>query len=158
MRDSGVLKIWTDGSCKGNGKEENIGGWAFLVEWEDDIWFSNSGSEKNTTNNRMELYAVYKGLRLGYDYYKSKDSVKKIIIYTDSAYIYNAYVQKWYKKWQKNDWQTANKTPVKNQDLWEKLIPFFENDLFIIKKVKGHSNIKQNEKVDFLAQRAADGQ
>lgn len=158
MRDSGILKIWTDGSCKGNGKEENIGGWAFLVEWEDDIWFSNSGSEKNTTNNRMELYAVYKGLRLGYDYYKSKDSVKKIIIYTDSAYIYNTYVQKWYKKWQKNDWQTANKTPVKNQDLWEKLIPFFENDLFIIEKVKGHSNIKQNEKVDFLAQMAADGQ
>lgn len=73
-------------------------------------------------------------------------------IYSDSAYIINCITQKWYKKWQTNGWRNSKKEPVANRELWERLIPYFENPRFSFEKVKGHSGEKDwNDYVDRLA-------
>lgn len=152
-----LFEAWTDGSCKKNGQDGAIGGYAFLI-------FKNAheiarGQEavKNTTNNRMELIAIISAIEAIKKYNTNEDY--KIKMYTDSAYCQNCYSQKWYKKWKENGWVNAKKEPVKNADLWEILIPYFENPNFELIKVKGHTGStedeKKNEIVDSLAQCAA---
>lgn len=150
-----TIKIYTDGACKANGKKDAVGGWGYVIfhDSEEAPAKEGSGGEKNTTNNRMEMLAVINSLA-------ECPENERIIVYTDSAYIHNCMKQKWYKAWLSNNWVNASRQPVKNRDLWEKLIPYFENPLVDFEKVKGHSkNENEHEKwnnyVDKLAVAAA---
>jgi ribonuclease HI len=138
------VEIYTDGACRGN---PGPGGWAALLlsgEHEREI----SGAEAATTNNRMELTAVIRAL----------EALKRPIeaaIYTDSQYVRKG-VLEWMPNWKARGWKTADKKPVKNQDLWQEL------DLLVARHklewhwVKGHSGNVGNERVDALANRAID--
>ena len=134
------VTIYTDGSCSGN---PGPGGWAAILlhgTHNREI----SGSEKATTNNRMELKAVVESLRV----------LKKpcrAIVHTDSAYIANAFNEGWIENWLKRGWKTASKKPVKNRDLWENLLESMELHDVSFVKVKGHSNDALNNRVDELA-------
>ena len=151
------LKIYTDGSCKGNGGSNSRGGWAFVfINEEEEIILKLSGGELNTTNNRMELTAVIEAIRVAEVFAKSH-RVIYCEIYTDSAYIHNCIKQKWYKNWQSNGWITSKKTPVLNKDLWMQLVRYFEDARFDFFKVKGHTGKQDwNDMVDKLAQSAAE--
>ena len=135
--------VYTDGSCLGNpGK----GGWAALIIKNDkeEVIF---GSEKNSTNNRMELTAAINALL------KTQES-KKIKIYTDSKYLKDG-IEKWINNWKKNDWKNANKKDVKNKDLWTKLDNLISKKQISWEWVKAHSVNEYNNKVDILARKAA---
>ena len=145
-----TFKIYTDGSTKGNGKNFSFGGWAYAIYNEDGkLVSSNSGAEHQTTNNRMELTAIINAIKEIESYDLSE--IAMIEIYTDSAYIHNCYKDRWYINWKKNGWVNSKKEPVKNKDLWEILIPYFDKDMFLFGKVKGHANSKENNYVDELA-------
>lgn len=147
-----MFNIYTDGACKGNGQIHSRGGWGYVIlNTEDKNYFiENSGNEINTTNNRMEMIAVINALL---NFSKKEE---KINIYTDSAYIHNCIKQKWYYTWKNNGWINSKKEPVKNKDLWEQIIPYFDNDNITFIKVKGHNGDKWNEYVDKLAIVAAE--
>ena len=153
-----MITIYTDGSTKGNGRAHSYGGWAYLVEY---MKGGNCkvvytcGAEKNTTNQRMELLAAINGLEYAVTTETFSGDGAEIILFTDSAYLCNCYNEKWYKNWQKNGWKNSKKEPVANKDLWVKLIPYFDKGINIV-KVKGHSGNPLNEKVDTLAQAAAE--
>ena len=136
------FKIYTDGACSGNpGK----GGWAAIIL--DDLNLSSiSGSESNTTNNRMELMAPIMAL-------KKIKTKSEIIIYTDSRYVKDG-ITEWIKKWKLNNWKSSNKKPVKNKDLWVKLDGLCEKNNVSWKWVKGHSTNKYNNLADELATQA----
>ena len=134
------VTIYTDGACSGN---PGPGGWGAILMC-DDIKKEISGAKKDTTNNIMEITAVVEALKL----LKFECDVQ---IYSDSAYVVNAFNQGWIKNWQKNNWKTASKEPVKNRELWEELYNLTQkhNTQFI--KVKGHSDNEFNNRCDFLA-------
>ena len=150
------LIIYTDGSCRGNGKTENCGGYAFVILNENEEVISKaSKQELNTTNNRMEMKAVINGISEAINCLNSNDFI--IEVYTDSAYIHNCRTQRWYKSWKNNGWKNSKREPVKNKDLWEILSFFFEDKRFIFNKVKGHAGNKFNELVDAMAVAASNG-
>jgi ribonuclease HI len=135
--------VYTDGSCLGNpGK----GGWAAVIIKNDqeEIIF---GSEKNSTNNRMELTAAINALL------KTQES-KKIKIYTDSKYLKGG-IEKWINNWKNNNWKNANKKDVKNKDLWTKLDNLINEKQISWEWVKAHSINEYNNKVHILAKKAA---
>lgn len=137
--------IYTDGSCLGNpGK----GGWAALII-QNNTEETLIGSEKETTNNRMELTAAINALL------KIKQN-KKIKIYTDSKYVKDG-IQKWISNWKLNNWKNANKKDVKNKDLWIKLDNLIDKKEITWNWVKAHSINEYNNKVDLLARNAANG-
>lgn len=140
-----VYRIYCDGSCRGNGSANAVGAWGYIILANDNtIIYSEHAVEHNTTNQRMELKACIMACnKLLKDYLTPNDSVD---IYTDSAYLHNCYNAKWYHNWRRNGWVNAKKQPVANQDLWEQLIPYFENDIFSFLKIKGHQGITNNEK------------
>ena len=147
--------IYCDGSTKGNGKENSVGAWAYVVvnDQYNTMSFGDACAVKETTNQRMELQAAIEALiKVCSIADFPHDSV---VVYTDSAYLHNCYQQKWYINWQKNGWRNAKKQPVANQDLWEKLVPYFNTFGIDFIKVKGHSGNVWNEYVDNLAQTAA---
>ncbi len=132
--------IYTDGACSGN---PGPGGWGAILMY-NETKKEISGAEKNTTNNIMEITAVLRALKL----LKEKCNVK---IYSDSAYVVNAFKQGWIYNWRKNNWKTANKEPVKNKELWEELYELVQNHEVEFIKVKGHSDNEFNNRCDFLA-------
>lgn len=136
--------IYTDGACSGN---PGPGGWASVLMYKDNKK-EISGGLKNTTNNVMELTAVIEALKL----LKFDCNVK---VYSDSAYVVNAFNQKWIYNWIKNNWKTANKEPVKNEQLWKELYALtkIHNVEFI--KVKGHADNLINNRCDELARENA---
>lgn len=134
------VKIYTDGACSGNpGK----GGWAAVLlsgKYKKEI----SGFHPETTNNRMELLAVIKGL----------EALKKqsdVTLYSDSAYVVNAFILGWIWGWQKNGWKNSQNKPISNQDLWQHLIKLSSLHKITWVKVKGHSDNKYNNRCDELA-------
>ena len=135
------VSIYTDGACSGNpGK----GGWAAILvngNKEKEI----SGSEPDTTNNRMELLAAVKGLEA------IKIASCKITLYSDSAYLVNAFNLKWIDQWKNNNWKNSEKVIVKNIDLWQRLdtLTQFHDVTFV--KVKGHADNEYNNRCDKLA-------
>lgn len=134
------ITIYTDGACSGNpGK----GGWGAILIY-GDIKKEISGYEKETTNNQMELTAPIEALSL----LKKPCSVK---LYSDSAYLVNAFNEGWIYNWQKNGWKTSNKQDVKNRELWEKIYSFTKIHKIEWIKVKGHSTNKYNNRCDELA-------
>ena len=133
------VKVYTDGACSGNpGK----GGWAAII-LEGNNQSSISGSENNTTNNRMELMAPIMAL-------KKIKAQSEITIYTDSKYVKDG-ITVWIKKWKLNNWVSASKKPVKNKDLWIKLDNLCQKHKVIWKWVKAHAGNKMNDLVDKLA-------
>jgi len=136
--------VFTDGSCLGNpGK----GGWAILII-EDNNTKEFFGSEKTTTNNRMELTAAINAV-------KKTKSKKKVKIVTDSKYVKNG-IETWINNWKKNNWKTSNKQNVKNKDLWIELDTLIQKRNINWSWVKGHANNFYNERVDLLAKNAAE--
>lgn len=134
------VTIYTDGACSGN---PGPGGWGVILMHEQNKK-ELSGGETDTTNNRMELLAVIRGL-------KTLTKPCDVELYSDSAYVINAFNQNWIENWQKNDWKTSSKSPVKNKDLWLELLSLLKvhNVKFI--KVKGHSDNQFNNRCDELA-------
>ena len=147
--------IYCDGSTKGNGKENSVGAWAYVVvnTETNTADFSDVEAVKETTNQRMELCAAIEALTQVCSIADFPND--SVVVYTDSAYLHNCYQQKWYVNWQKNSWKNSKKQPVANQDLWEMLIPYFETFGIDFVKVKGHAGDEWNEYVDDLAQTAA---
>jgi len=135
--------IYTDGACSGN---PGPGGWGSVILSEKKSETRISGKEENTTNNRMELMAPIMALR------KIKKS-SKITIYTDSTYLKNG-ITIWIKSWEKNGWQSANKKPIKNKDLWVTLNELSKKFSIDWKWVKSHAGNKYNEIADRLATEA----
>lgn len=146
-----MYKIYTDGATSNNGRDNAIGGWAYALITDDTLICSRAGSIRPATNNICELKAILEGCRTVIPLLRDIDSV---IIYSDSAYCINCVEEKWYKKWIKNNWINSSKQPVKNKELWEQLIPFFDDPRFQWVKVKGHDGNFWNEYVDKLAVRA----
>jgi len=136
-------KIYTDGACSGN---PGPGGWAAIILVNNEVKDMLSGSEKNTTNNQMELMAPIKAIQK----FKKKSD---IIIVTDSTYVKDG-ITTWIKRWEKNGWKTASKKPVKNKDLWKKLKNLSSKHSVRWIWVKGHSQDKYNNLVNELAQGA----
>ena len=138
-----MIEIHTDGSCLEN---PGNGGWAAIIKINENIK-KISGSEKNTTNNRMELVAPINAL-------KSINSDEEIKIYTDSQYV-KLGITEWINKWVKNDWQTAKKEDVKNKDLWIDLYELNKSLNIKWNWIKAHAGDPLNEEVDSLAKKAA---
>ena len=139
-----MLKIWTDGSCLGN---PGPGGWAFVATNGQNT-AERSGGERDTTNNRMELMAVIRALTAAHRH-------SEIELHTDSQYVKNG-MQSWLKNWNKNNWHTANKKPVKNQDLWMQLDALSGAIKIHWHWVRGHNGDEMNERCDELARTAAE--
>jgi len=135
-----ILQIYTDGACSGN---PGPGGWAALLMY-NGVKKEISGFESDTTNNRMELLAVIRGL-------EAVKLPRPIELYSDSSYVVNSINQNWIENWQRNGWRTAAKEPVKNQDLWEQLIVLNTRLKPKYIKVKGHSDNEHNNRCDELA-------
>ena len=134
------VTIYTDGACSGN---PGPGGWGAILMYED-IKKEISGAKKDTTNNIMEITEVLEALKL----LKVECKVK---VYSDSAYVVNAFNQGWIENWKKNNWRTAGKDPVKNQELWEELYELTQKHKVEFIKVKGHSDNEYNNRCDELA-------
>jgi len=139
-----VIEIYTDGACRGN---PGPGGWAALLllgEHEREL----SGAETLTTNNRMELTAVIRAL----------EALKRPVaarIYTDSQYVRRG-ITEWLSSWKARDWRTADRKPVKNQDLWQQLEKVSAGHRLEWHWVPGHAGVPGNERVDRLANEAID--
>jgi ribonuclease HI len=141
----GVIDIYTDGACKGN---PGVGGWGALLS-------SGSrtrelfGGELLTTNNRMELTAVIRALEA----LKRRCRVR---LHTDSKYVQQG-ISEWIHSWKKRGWKTADKKPVKNEDLWRRLDELAAQHDIEWLWVKGHAGHEGNERADALANRGVDG-
>ena len=147
------LEIYTDGSLKRIGQSMTFGAWGFVVVQDGKEIYEASGSEYGTTNQRMELEAIVQAL----EYIKTiRRPNEKVMVYSDSAYAINCYLQDWYVKWQENGWVNSKKENVANRDQWQKIIPYFENFWYSFSKVKGHANSFWNNKCDEIVQREAD--
>ena len=139
---SSKVEIFTDGACSGN---PGPGGWAALLRFKG-VERELSGGEPHTTNNRMELMAAIAAL----------EALKRpctVTLKTDSTYVKNGVTQ-WMPRWKANAWRTADKKPVKNQDLWERLDAALANHEIDWQWVKGHAGHAENERVDALARAA----
>ena len=147
------LEIYTDGSCKANGKSMTFGGWAFIVTQGGVKIYEAAGSEYGTTNQRMELTAILEALRYARSIRRPSE---KVVIYSDSAYAINCYKQEWYINWIHNGWTNSKGENVANQDLWEEIIPFFDNFWYSFVKVDGHNGVLWNERCDENAQKSAE--
>ncbi|MBN6187932.1 ribonuclease HI [Aneurinibacillus sp. BA2021] len=132
--------IYTDGACSGN---PGPGGWGAVLLYGQHRK-ELSGSEQNTTNNRMELTAAVEAL-------KALTEPCKVRLHSDSAYMVNCFQQGWYKGWIKNGWKNSKKQPVENQDLWKELLALMEKHEVQYIKVKGHADNELNNRCDELA-------
>ena len=134
------VTIYTDGACSGN---PGPGGWGCILIY-GERRLEKSGYDPETTNNRMELTAAIEGL-------KTLKEPCEAEVYTDSAYLFNAFEQGWIIKWMRNGWKTAAKTPVANQDLWNELPSLGRTHTVHYHKVKGHADNPLNNRCDQLA-------
>ena len=132
--------IYTDGACSGN---PGPGGWGAVLMF-NQIRKEMSGFEEATTNNRMELTAAIVALN-------ALKEPCQVELYSDSAYLVNAFVQKWLVNWQKRNWVKSDKKPVENQDLWKELVRLTQIHSVTWIKVKGHASNKENNRCDELA-------
>ena len=133
--------IYTDGACSGN---PGAGGWAAILIGENNKNKTISGGETQTTNNRMELMAVIEGL-------KQLKKTCSVELFSDSAYVVNAFELGWLKQWKSNGWKTSSKGEVKNIDLWQELDELIQKHNVHFNKVKGHADNKFNNECDRLA-------
>lgn len=143
-----TITIYCDGACSGNQFGTNTGGWGVVLSYRGrskELY----GSERNTTNQRMEITACIKALE------QLKKKEIRVEIFSDSAYLVNCMQQKWYEKWERNGWKTAKKEPVENKDLWTKLLALVSRTAVTFHKVGGHSGVALNERADALARKGS---
>ncbi len=141
--------IYTDGACSGN---PGPGGWGAVLlykpsEETPEKKLEISGGDIATTNNRMELIAAIEAL-------KRLTAKSKVLLHSDSAYLVNAFKQRWINNWEKNGWKKRDRTAVLNRDLWEQLSELNNTHSITWIKVKGHANDFYNERCDELARNA----
>ena len=135
------VEIFTDGACKGN---PGVGGWGALMVAggaEKEIF----GGERNTTNNRMELQAVIEALR-------ALKRPCEVVLHTDSQYVQKG-ISEWIHGWKARGWKTADKSPVKNEDLWRRLDEARLRHDVDWRWIKGHAGHEHNERADVLARK-----
>lgn len=135
-----AVTIYTDGACSGNPGKGGYGAVLIYNGREKVV----SGGENNTTNNRMELMAVISAL----------ESLKEpchVELYSDSAYVVNAFTQGWIDSWLKNNWRTSGKSQVLNVDLWQRLLAQTSRHEVVWNKVKGHADNELNNRCDQIA-------
>lgn len=140
MNEIKVVDLYTDGACEPNPGE---GGWGAILMYKGNEKIL-SGYSENSTNNIMELTAVIKGL----------EALKEpcvVNVYSDSAYVVNAFTKNWIDSWIKNNWVTASGNKVANTELWAELMKLSKVHKLNFIKVKGHSNNLHNERCDTLA-------
>lgn len=142
--------IYTDGGCRDNGAKENVGGIGVVLIYPEKNYMKEYyKAYKNTTNNQMELSAVIKGLRM------LKEPCK-VIVHSDSAYVVNAFQQKWIDTWREKGWTRGKSGELKNKELWKKLYGLTQIHKVEFKKVKGHADDKYNNRCDELVNIAMD--
>lgn len=140
----GVIEIYADGACRGN---PGPGGWGVLLRAggrEKEL----HGGEAQTTNNRMELTAVIEGLR-------ALKGPSQVRVYTDSQYVQKG-ISEWIHSWKRRGWRTADRKPVKNEDLWRVLDEVAGRHRVEWHWVRGHAGHPENERADALANRGID--
>ncbi len=140
------LDIYTDGACSGN---PGPGGYGVVMLYKNQRKELSEGFKK-TTNNRMEVLAVIKGL----------EALKvpcQVTLYSDSKYVVDAITKGWVKKWKSNNWVKPDKKKALNVDLWERLLTLLDKHKVIFVWVKGHADNVENERCDFLARQAIAG-
>lgn len=146
------VKIYTDGAARGN--PDGPGGYGTVLEYVDSKGNLHtkelSQGYKKTTNNRMELMAVIAGL-------EALNRPCEVELYSDSKYVVDAFNQHWIDGWLKKGWKRGKNEPVKNVDLWKRLLAAKEKQQVKFIWVKGHDGHQQNERCDMLATTAADG-
>jgi ribonuclease HI len=143
-QDAPQVVIYTDGACSGNPGPGGYGAVLMLGDRHREI----SGGEPNSTNNRMELMAAIAAL----------SALKRrcnVTLFSDSAYLVDAFNRRWIESWQRNGWKNSQKKAVENQDLWEQLIPLAKTHTVTFVKVKGHADNEWNNRCDQLAVAAA---
>ncbi len=142
-----MVNIYTDGACSGNQNETNTGGWGAVLEYGEhkkELF----GGEKNTTNNRMEMFALLSAFNA-----LTKDHLH-VRVFSDSSYLMNCFREKWYENWYRNKWKTSKKTDVENRDLWEALFSFINKHTIQFYRVKGHVNLNsKNTRIDPIYQK-----
>lgn len=146
------VTIYTDGAARGN--PDGPGGYGVVLNYVDKNGTLHerelSAGYKKTTNNRMELMAVIRGL-------EALTKPCEVTLYSDSKYVVDAFNQNWIGGWIKRGWKKADKKPVKNVDLWKRLLEVMQPHEVTYVWVKGHDGHPQNERCDTLATTAADG-
>jgi ribonuclease HI len=135
-----VVEIYTDGACSGN---PGPGGWGAVLRYGSHTKEIHGGEASGTTNNRMELMAAIRAL-------ESLTRPSTVRLYTDSTYLRNG-VTSWLPNWKRNGWRTADKKPVKNADLWQRLDAAVKQHQVSWRWVKGHAGHPGNERADELA-------
>lgn len=146
-----IIYLYTDGGCRGNGQEgENLGAiGGVLIYPEKNITKEYKCAYENTTNNRMELLAVIEGLKM----LKEPCDVH---IYSDSAYVVNAYLQNWIGGWKAKNWTRGKAGELKNKELWMELDQLVNSNKVTFHKVKGHAENPYNNQADLLVNQAMD--
>ena len=140
----GVVRIYADGACKGN---PGPGGWGAILQSggrEKELF----GGEPHTTNNRMELTAVIRAL-------EALKRASQVEVYTDSQYVQKG-ISEWIADWKRRGWRTADKKPVKNEDLWRELERLTAEHRISWHWVRGHAGHPENERADALANRGVE--
>lgn len=143
MKPLKEVTIYTDGACSGN---PGPGGWAAILVYgrhRKEL----SGAVTDTTNQRMELTAALEAL-------KALKEPCRVKLYSDSAYLINAFREGWIERWQENGWRTAKKEPVENQDLWQELVRVASQHQVEWVKITGHGDNEENNRCDALARAA----
>ena len=134
------VELFTDGACSGN---PGPGGWGAVLRF-NGVEKELCGGEKDTTNNRMELTAVIKGL-------SALKEPCEVRLVTDSKYVADGISKGWAEAWRKNGWRKSDKKPALNIDLWEELLDLLKTHKVTIEWVKGHAGHPENERCDKLA-------
>ena len=134
------VEIYTDGACSGN---PGVGGWGAILSYKG-VEKEFSGGEVDTTNNRMELTAIIEGL-------SALTEKCEVTLYSDSSYSVNPFLEGWIDGWVLSGWRTADKKPVKNLDLWQKLYELTNKHVVNFVKVKGHADNEKNNRCDAIA-------
>jgi len=146
-----VIHLYTDGGCRGNGKEgENLGAiGGVLIYPEKNVTKEYKRAYENTTNNQMELLAVIEGLKL------LKEPCE-VHIFSDSAYVVNAYLQNWIGGWKAKNWSRGKAGDLKNREIWIELDQLVNRHKVTFHKVKGHADNPYNNQADLLVNQAMD--
>jgi ribonuclease HI len=141
---AGAAVVYTDGACKGN---PGPGGWAWVLAPDGEVW--RSGAEPWTTNQQMEIQAALEAVRAF--------PTGPLVVTTDSTYVANCFRDRWYVRWQANNWRNSRKEPVANKERWEPLVELYLETPGRVqfRWVKGHSGDRLNDLVDALAVEAA---
>ncbi|MSO84619.1 MAG: ribonuclease HI [Rhodospirillales bacterium] len=141
VQSKDTVEIFTDGACSGN---PGPGGWGAVLRWrghDKELY----GGDPQTTNNRMELMAAIAAL-------ESLKRGARVGLHTDSLYLKDG-ITRWINRWQANGWRTANRKPVKNEDLWRRLLAAIERHDVAWHWIRGHTGHAENERADALARR-----